>query len=302
MTGRVLMSRGRLSAAILSLAVAASISVGGADTASAAGTAPTSASPAQAVTPSVPVQITPEVVSRPITTAREVFLDNTFTFTTLSGPVLIAGNSDGAGQFGVDDEISLTVTTPNGSISTFTRNFEFQPPADPVDVSSYFAPGVNTVHVTLRDTFGGSLGSTPVWLVNGSQASSEPGYVALGDSFASGEGANEKFFELGTSFADPRNPGGTTGCHRSSTAWSDLVADQALKSGLVKKVDYVACSGAVSADLYDDNRTYEHVREVEPAQLSYVKRSTVLATLSMGGNDLGFAQILTNCASFPGSG
>lgn len=290
---RYSMSRVRPLAAALVLVAAVVLSVTGAGSATARETA---------ATPSPAVQITPGVAQRAIVSPREVFLDTTIDFTTLSGPVLLAGDLDGTGKFGVDDEISLTVTTPNGSVSTFTKNFEFQPPTDPIDISSYFAAGSNSVHVVLRDTFGVFLGSTPIWLVNTSPIAQDPGYVALGDSFASGEGANEKYFQLGTSFSDPKVPGATTGCHRSSTAWSNLVADQALKSGLVKTVDYATCSGAVAQDLYNTNRTYERVHETEPDQLSFVSKRTVLATLSLGGNDVGFADILLNCVSFPTSG
>jgi hypothetical protein len=259
----------------------------------------TAAAPADAaLTASPPLQITAAVPSRPITSAQEVFLDATYDFTTVSGKVTLAGTSDGSGQFYVDDEVRLTVSHEDGSIWTYTRNFEFQPAADPVDVTSYFEPGVNRVHAVLRDTYGGNLSATELWLVNQSTASRGPNYVALGDSFASGEGANEKFFQLGTSFDDPKNPGGTTGWHRSSTAWSGLVADQALKSGLVGAVDYVACSGAVADNLYGTNRTYARVNEIEVPQLSYVNNDTVLATLSMGGNDVGFADILVNCVGF----
>jgi hypothetical protein len=50
-----------------------------------------------------------------------------------------------------------------------------------------------------------------------------PTYVALGDSFASGEGADENQFFSGTTFPDPKVANGTTGCHRAHTSWGETV-------------------------------------------------------------------------------
>jgi hypothetical protein len=72
--------------------------------------------------------------------------------------------------------------------------------------------------------------------------------------------------------------------------------------GLVTKVDHVACSGAVADDLYAENIDYQQYGEKEPAQLDFVRKSTVLVTLSMGGNDVGFADILKDCVARPRAG
>ena len=90
-------------------------------------------------------------------------------------------------------------------------------------------------------------------------------YVALGDSFAAGVGAR-------TYDED------SAGCYRSPKAYPALVAAQA---GL--RLTFAACAGAVTAD----------VRERQAASLSSTTR---YVTLTVGGNDLGFAAVLSSCA------
>ena len=91
-------------------------------------------------------------------------------------------------------------------------------------------------------------------------------YVALGDSYASGQGA------------DPRQEGGV--CERTRFAYPrllDLVP-------LVKLTDHVACKGASAAD-------------VLAGQVHAVKRGTDLVTLTAGVNDLGLVPTLALCAA-----
>jgi lysophospholipase L1-like esterase len=90
------------------------------------------------------------------------------------------------------------------------------------------------------------------------------GLVALGDSFSSGEGAPPFEAEAGN-------------CHRSPHAWPLLVARDL---GVVSAS--WACSGAVVSDVL------EH-------QLPRVAPDAGVVTLTIGGNDLGFAEVLTNC-------
>jgi len=130
-------------------------------------------------------------------------------------------------------------------------------------------------------------------------------YVALGDSYASGEGASESTFQKGTSFKDPDHPGATIGCHRSSTAWPEKVYRSQIDR--IKKFTFVACSGATIADLYNRNDQWDSVREANMGpQLDSVTSTTVLTTLSVGGNDMGFERVLNDCshsiASYFGSG
>jgi hypothetical protein len=145
----------------------------------------------------------------------------------------------------------------------------------------YYADNTGGVTVTI-DQGAGSAGRT---------------YVALGDSFASGEGAEESEFG-GTTYPDPKAPGSTVGCHRSTTSWAHDV-HMALGAN-VDGWDFVACSGAVVDDLYGPNDTYLKANGTpEPPQLAYVDRRTYRATLSIGGNDAHFADILRACVQYP---
>jgi len=112
-------------------------------------------------------------------------------------------------------------------------------------------------------TLAAALGVT---LASGSpaQAAGEP-YVALGDSYSSGVGTRS-YIDDGTE------------CQRSTLAYPSLLAAQ---RGYA--LDFRACSGATVAD-------------VTNTQLSALNTGTSLVTLSVGGNDAGFADVLTECA------
>jgi hypothetical protein len=143
-------------------------------------------------------------------------------------------------------------------------------------------------------------GPTPTTPSPSPTAAGPATYVALGDSYASGEGATR--FQTGTSFADPDHPGATIGCHRSDTSWAYGVYDVLKKQKKVQDIDFVACSGAVFDRLYGRNDQFKKVNEIEPPQLDAVKQhNTVVATLSMGGNDVGFEPVLQACVSYPRS-
>ena len=90
-------------------------------------------------------------------------------------------------------------------------------------------------------------------------------YVALGDSYSSGTGAGSYL------------PDGTS-CLRSIFAFPSLLASS---TGLA--LDLRACSGATVAD-------------VTALQLDAVDSSTASVSLTVGGNDAGFAAVLTECA------
>ena len=90
-------------------------------------------------------------------------------------------------------------------------------------------------------------------------------YVALGDSYSSGTGTRT-YISDGTS------------CYRSVYAYPSLDAAQ-----LGLSLTFRACSGAKVAD-------------VTNTQLSALTTSTAYVTISVGGNDAGFADVLTECA------
>lgn len=94
-------------------------------------------------------------------------------------------------------------------------------------------------------------------------------YVALGDSYASG---------AGLSLVDDAD------CDRTGEGYPAVIA------GAVKAKSFknVTCSGATTAEMAKAQGT-------NPAQLSALSADTDLVTLTIGGNDIGFTEIITNC-------
>ncbi len=88
-------------------------------------------------------------------------------------------------------------------------------------------------------------------------------YVALGDSYSSGVGTREYYDQ---------------NCLRSNYAYSHLIA-----SAKGYDLDLQACSGA-------------KVGDVEANQLSALGTDTSLVTISIGGNDAGFSNVIESCA------
>lgn len=89
-------------------------------------------------------------------------------------------------------------------------------------------------------------------------------YVALGDSYSSGTGA-------------PPYQGGT--CFRSSRGYAQLWAD----THEVSSFRYVACGGATTASMTD--------------QFSALDAGTDLVSVTIGGNDVGFANTMITCVT-----
>lgn len=96
------------------------------------------------------------------------------------------------------------------------------------------------------------------------QAVDKSNYIALGDSYAAGQGAGP--------YLDA--------CYRSENTYSVLAADDKA----IKLVTNEACSGKTT-------------QEVVGTQLSRLNKSTELVTITAGGNNLGFGDIVTSCGS-----
>jgi len=90
-------------------------------------------------------------------------------------------------------------------------------------------------------------------------------YVALGDSYSSGTGTRS-YLSDGTS------------CQRSVYAYPSLIA-----AGKGYSLNFRACSGATTSD-------------VTNLQLGALGAGTAYASITVGGNDAGFADVLTECA------
>jgi lysophospholipase L1-like esterase len=89
-------------------------------------------------------------------------------------------------------------------------------------------------------------------------------YVALGDSYASGEGL-------------PPYEAGANGCRRSSRSYPLLLAQTGPER--FRELTSAACSGAVTGD-------------VLATQVSALRQETQTVTLTVGGNDAGFASVV----------
>lgn len=93
-------------------------------------------------------------------------------------------------------------------------------------------------------------------------------YVALGDSYSSGLGAGSYTAESGS-------------CYRSTNAYSAIWARAHAPASYVS----VACSGATTSTVIN-------------SQLAPLSSTTTLVSITIGGNDVGFANIMTTCALY----
>ncbi|MDR1188443.1 MAG: GDSL-type esterase/lipase family protein [Bifidobacteriaceae bacterium] len=150
-------------------------------------------------------------------------------------------------------------------------------------------------------------------------------HVALGDSYAAGEGNPEYINQK----ICPYSKGGRFGgiqydvcmeskediafmCHRSKGNWARKVYEEAYgrykehyTGNPVGEFNFQACSGATIPNFDSRKQEKEWVREprVGPVvsnelQLRWLTPDVDLVTVSLGGNDAGFAPILVSC-SFP---
>lgn len=110
-------------------------------------------------------------------------------------------------------------------------------------------------------------------------------YVAMGDSFSSGEG-NESF-EPGTDVGNPSE----NRCHRSFEAYPHLLKDE-LELG---SMAFVACSGATTSNLIFGGSGGGSWGE--GSQLNALSDDTEVVTLTIGGNDVGFSEFAKKCVS-----
>ena len=117
------------------------------------------------------------------------------------------------------------------------------------------------------------------WAARESAAPTE--YVALGDSYVAGPGI-------------PRQNGLPLGCARSDNDYPSIV-----RSSLhPERFRDVSCSGATTANLAGAQQV---AGGTNPAQLDALTTRTDLVTLGIGGNDIGFGQIIVSCGKLSSS-
>jgi lysophospholipase L1-like esterase len=121
---------------------------------------------------------------------------------------------------------------------------------------------------------------------------SVPGaYTALGDSYSAGEGA-------GDYYPDTLAPPKGTGCDRSQNAYPVLLARDLgypLDGFVSAQSSFAACSGARTGAI---SKPFKD----ETAQIDHVHENDSLITISIGGNDIGFAPVVTDCLQHPDCG
>ncbi len=88
-------------------------------------------------------------------------------------------------------------------------------------------------------------------------------YAALGDSYSSGDGAGSY--------------GSSGSCYRSSKAYAQLWTNAHAGTSL----SFLACSGARTGDVIN--------------QANSIPAGTTLVTVTVGGNDAGFTDVITTC-------
>jgi lysophospholipase L1-like esterase len=104
-------------------------------------------------------------------------------------------------------------------------------------------------------------------LVPAAVAAAQSQYVALGDSYSSGVGTREFYEEPGE-------------CSRGPKAYPPKIA---ANKGYA--LNFEACSGAKTTD-------------VNAKQLGHLSSTTSLVTITIGGNDAGFSNVIINCALY----
>ena len=125
------------------------------------------------------------------------------------------------------------------------------------------------------------LGSAQIAAATGSSDHQQPrqragGYVAMGDSYSSGEGTG--IYTRGTNSS-------TNQCHRSPLAYGPLISATTRNLG---RFSFVACSSATTASLYVANAG-------RAPQLDALRPRTKLVTLTIGGNDAVFGTVAKAC-------
>ena len=195
----------------------------------------------------------------------------TVTFSPNSGPLTTTFTITGSGWVPGG---KVTGTLPYGSPGWFTG---YQTPTVGANGSFSYketvntGPGGPTPPGTYTFTYVEKYGGCSLSFQQKFTVTPKPEYVALGDSYSSGEGNG--------------NYGNSGSCHRSSSAYPNLIEKDV---PLIGTLTFVACSGATTADL-------------RSSQLQYVTTTATSVTLTIGGDDVGFADILKRCVYAPGA-
>ncbi len=220
---------------------------------------------------------------------------------TVTGPGSGLGGLDGDGlcTFGVAG-CPFGVTGYEGPGTRLVTDPAL-PDAAEVDFTGSLAPGASTFF-----SLEGALTAAQLTSRQGHLKGIQD-YVALGDSYSSGEGAAFPIVTYRSDISpDPSTFTSDNRCHRSDNSYP-----QVLKRDLaVPTFKFWACSGALLSEMTnqlnkDNNNPLKKKYSGqwnEPAQLDHIASATGspdpnvdLVTLSIGGNDAGFVDALKAC-------
>lgn len=144
---------------------------------------------------------------------------------------------------------------------------------------------------------GSGVTRTNTTLLAPGQTQTKISYIGMGDSFASGEGGmkGSTYYEQGTDI--PENK-----CHLSQRSYPYLLRN----SLAVDTFHSIACSGAVISNIHSTAQYEESLLSPtlskwtpgrEPQDEYLLGQTPDFLTLSVGGNDVGFSSILTECVT-----
>jgi lysophospholipase L1-like esterase len=145
------------------------------------------------------------------------------------------------------------------------------PPGERPDVTFHTFTTALALSLTLAACGGGS-GQT---VQSTALTAEDLHYVAMGDSYSSGHGTEPK--------------PDTTQCSRTEYSYAKLWAE---RHG-VRDFTFVACQGATTANVLNQAQTAQS--ETRP-QIDALSPRTNMVTITIGGNDTGFADIARTCA------
>lgn len=205
---------------------------------------------------------------------------------------------------GTPNHADLMIDVPDPPSKASTAD-----PSLPALLDAHTAPGRLVLGYQTSDdpTFGASPGpfervdvlpvtglGSDVSFNAGAASSPPPTYAALGDSYSSGEGNPP--YEPGSTpppEPEPENPSSLDTCDRSEAAYGPML-DHDMGLG---RMTFGACSGAVTDDFFHTNPG----NPTEPKQMTWLNPGIKTVTLTIGGDDGGFASVLNRCVAGPRS-
>jgi hypothetical protein len=78
------------------------------------------------------------------------------------GAIVLSSTPDGTGNIYTDDQMTLTVVSASNVVQTYTFSFDYLREMPPVDISTLFGAGKNTVSITLSDSKSSTMALTDV--------------------------------------------------------------------------------------------------------------------------------------------